>query len=83
MANANAETIRSTLEGQTHIRNVSSNSPTTGYQDWGSIHAVPIKARAGSLCAVILKGGVKYYVWRRTAESRSGFDYDRNQAAVF
>lgn len=77
-----AETIRSEFDSQTHIRNATLGSPTVEYSEFGGIYAVPLDAQAGSLCGVIVKGSTKYYIWRKTADERGGFDYDRNQAVT-
>lgn len=41
--------------------------------------AVPLDVPAGILCGVIVKGSTKFYIWRKTSETRGGYDYDRTQ----
>lgn len=40
---------------------------------------LPIDAQPGQLCAVIVQGDSKFYIWRKTAEERGGYDADRYQ----
>jgi hypothetical protein len=44
------------------------------------IRCVPLDGYVGSLCAVLDTPDQRYFIWRRTAQDRGGFDYDRNQA---
>jgi hypothetical protein len=77
-----ASDIASSMEAETHIRNVNLGTPSSDYDEFGGIYMNPIDARAGRLCAVIVKGSTKYYIWGKTAQSRGGYDYDRNQGSM-
>jgi hypothetical protein len=69
------------LGALTHIRNITYGfgTPTGNYQDSGIYYSVRMDAPVGLLCGVITKGEVKYYIWRKTLETRSGRDYERGQ----
>jgi hypothetical protein len=77
-----ANSINSCFSGA-HIRNKILGTPTISINEYGTMYAVPLDARVGTLCGVIIKGTNKYYIWRKTSEVRGGFDYDRNQAIAF
>jgi hypothetical protein len=49
---------------------------------YGGICLVPMDAPVGTLCGVISKGGAKYYVWRKTAETRRTFDHERRAMQI-
>lgn len=42
----------------------------------------PYTVPAGILCAIIEHGSSVFYVWRRTPETRGGYDGERNQGAM-
>ena len=66
------------LSPQPHIRNleeVSGPSDVENGNQWGAI-LVAIDGKAGQLAGVIIKGGTKYYIWRKTDEDRGGYDID-------
>lgn len=41
----------------------------------------PYTVPAGVLCGIVEHGSAVFYVWRKTPETRGGFDPDRNQGA--
>lgn len=41
----------------------------------------PYEVPAGVLCGIIEHGSAVFYVWRRTPETRGGYDFDRNQGS--
>jgi hypothetical protein len=72
--------IVSNLEAISHIYVTGTGSPSAFVSNQRILHAVPVDAPAGLLCGVIEQGGEKYYIWRKTSESRGGYDFDRDQA---
>lgn len=79
-ADADAAGIIAALESYfgAAIRNAGHATPFQELEDSRAVAAVPVSVPAGALCAVIQNGGT-FYVWRRTAEDRAAFDFDRNQ----
>jgi hypothetical protein len=73
--------VESTLVGP-HLRNVVINDNAPINATYGDLGLVPKDAPAGPLCGVIVKGGLRYYVWRKTAETRRTFDYERRAMQI-
>lgn len=69
--------VNSALSGS-HFRNVTITN-NQGSANNTAPNLVPIDVPSGSLCGVIKKEGIKYYVWRKTAVIRRLHDYNRQQ----
>jgi hypothetical protein len=70
--------VQDAINAKPHIRSASFSASSVSYNE-NRFWAVQTDAPEGLLCGVIVKGATKYYIWRKTEEIRSGYDYDRSQ----
>jgi hypothetical protein len=81
-ADADAEQIAAAVGGLgAHVRDATSGFVANELFDRGRAVCVPPSSvPAGVLCGIV-KQSSTFYVWRRVADSRGGYDFDRNQGS--
>lgn len=82
-ATAAAQDLKNQILAYNHVATIATTGTSVSFGEpsfnkkWIML---PIDAPAGTLCAVIVSGKKQYYVWRKTTETRNGYDHERNQA---